>query len=376
MYKLKTDEKQLVQLDSSTFKSLGLKERFDLQEWIRNNPEVLGEPLLIIQKEFNGFKETKERLDLLAIDKNGNLVIIENKTDESGKDVVWQALKYAAYCHALQNDEIISIYNEYLIKHGLDERINASKSLINFLEIKDLSKLTLNRERTQRIILVSREFSHEVKATSFWLLNYSIDIKCIKVNIFKDSDNVYVSFDQFLPAKETENFITQLRNKSIVDKISMDNERNNLRLSFWSELLQSINSKIEIFKTISPLKENWLYKTTGINGIGYVFKITQTSATVRVDISGSGSTKEWCNKSYNEFLKRKKVIEEKFGGVLIWDNPDEIKGATISCPHIDFNLYDQDEWTKVIDFLSINMTKLYNSVKDYIPEIKGVLKNE
>jgi hypothetical protein len=43
--------------------------------------------MLIIQKEFCGFNDTNERLDLLALDKWGNLVIIENKLDDSGRDV-------------------------------------------------------------------------------------------------------------------------------------------------------------------------------------------------------------------------------------------------------------------------------------------------
>ncbi len=64
-------------------------------------PESLGEELLIIQKEFDGFDETRERLDLLALDKQGSLVVIENKLDDSGRDVVWQALKYASYCSSL-----------------------------------------------------------------------------------------------------------------------------------------------------------------------------------------------------------------------------------------------------------------------------------
>jgi hypothetical protein len=37
-----------------------------------------------------------ERLDLLALDKVGNLVIIKNKFDESVRDVVWQPLQHAA----------------------------------------------------------------------------------------------------------------------------------------------------------------------------------------------------------------------------------------------------------------------------------------
>jgi RecB family endonuclease NucS len=46
---------------------------------LAKTPEALGEELLIIQKEFDGFDNTCERLDLLAIDKDGNLVIIEKE---------------------------------------------------------------------------------------------------------------------------------------------------------------------------------------------------------------------------------------------------------------------------------------------------------
>ena len=36
----------------------------------------------MIQKEFIGFDDTKERLDLLTIDENDSLHIIENKLDD------------------------------------------------------------------------------------------------------------------------------------------------------------------------------------------------------------------------------------------------------------------------------------------------------
>src|SRR5690606_16335402 len=91
-------------LQKKSFYELGFKERAHLQEWIAGNPDALGEKLLIIQKEFNGFAETNERLDLLAIDKEGTLVIIENKLDDTGRDVTWQAIKYAAYCSTLDKE--------------------------------------------------------------------------------------------------------------------------------------------------------------------------------------------------------------------------------------------------------------------------------
>ena len=105
----------MTNIDKIQFSEVGFRERQDLQEWIVSNPECLGEPLLIIQKEFNGFDNTSERLDLLALDKSGNLVIIENKTDSSGKDVVWQSVKYASYCSRLTDEKIINIFAEIAI---------------------------------------------------------------------------------------------------------------------------------------------------------------------------------------------------------------------------------------------------------------------
>lgn len=50
MYILDPKTKRLIKAEKCTFKSLNLKERQDLQEWIADEPESLGEPLLIIQK--------------------------------------------------------------------------------------------------------------------------------------------------------------------------------------------------------------------------------------------------------------------------------------------------------------------------------------
>ena len=101
MYIINKESNRIEKIETATFKQLGFKEREHLQEWIANNPSCLNEDLLIIQKEFDGFNDTSERLDLLAIDKQGNLVIIENKLDDTGRDVTWQVLKYSSYCSTL-----------------------------------------------------------------------------------------------------------------------------------------------------------------------------------------------------------------------------------------------------------------------------------
>src|SRR3712207_6287417 len=114
MYLIDKTRNRIQKLEQKSFSALGFRERQHLQEWLAHNPEALGEELLIIQKEFNGFIDTYERLDLLALDKAGNIVVIENKLDDTGRDVTWQALKYASYCSTLTKDQIRAIYQQYL----------------------------------------------------------------------------------------------------------------------------------------------------------------------------------------------------------------------------------------------------------------------
>jgi RecB family endonuclease NucS len=68
VYIINKETKIATAIEKKSFSELGFTERYDLQEWIANQPSILGEDLLIIQKEFDGFSDTKERLDLLALD--------------------------------------------------------------------------------------------------------------------------------------------------------------------------------------------------------------------------------------------------------------------------------------------------------------------
>jgi len=97
LYTVDTANKKLKPLDITQLKQHNLTERYDLQEWLVSHPEALGEELLIIQKEFDGFDGTGERLDLLALDTKGQLVLIENKRDDSGRDAVYKLISPPKY---------------------------------------------------------------------------------------------------------------------------------------------------------------------------------------------------------------------------------------------------------------------------------------
>lgn len=172
MYLIDKKNNRISNIEQKTFSELGFTERKHLQEWIAHNPNCLGEELLIIQKKFDGFDDTRERLDLLALDKSGNLVIIENKLDDTGRDVTWQALKYASYCLSLTKNQIKEIYQDFLDKEGVDEK--AVDNLIEFFNNVDYEELEINAGQSQRIIMVAGNFRKKVTSTVLWLMNYKL----------------------------------------------------------------------------------------------------------------------------------------------------------------------------------------------------------
>jgi hypothetical protein len=71
MFTVDSQANRIRPVKNKTFSDLGFTERKHLQEWLAHHPSALGEELPIIQKEFDGFDDTKERLDLLALNITG-----------------------------------------------------------------------------------------------------------------------------------------------------------------------------------------------------------------------------------------------------------------------------------------------------------------
>ena len=168
-------------------------------------PDALGEDLLIVQKEFDGFADTRERLDLLALDKEGRLVVIENKLDDSGRDVVWQVLKYVAYCSGLTKAEIIEIYQKYLDRWF--EGANAVTNLCEFLDVEELDDMVLNAGNEQRLLLIAANFRKEVTATVLWLLGHGVRAQCFRVVPYSFGEEIFLNLQQIIPTPEAADYM-------------------------------------------------------------------------------------------------------------------------------------------------------------------------
>src|SRR5690625_957084 len=355
MYLIDRPNNRITRLEKRTFVELGLKERDHLQEWIANDPDCLGEELLIIQKEFDGFQDTRERLDLLAIDKQGNLVIIENKLDDSGRDVTWQVLKYASYCSSLSKDEIRSIFQEYLGK-----RESAEEILSEFLEKEDFTEVQLNQGTTQRIMMVAASFRKEVTSTVLWLMNYKIRIQCFKVTPYIFGDQLLLNFDQILPVKDAQEYSIKMASKAQEEITTQEslNHKNQLQLEFWQSFLDQSNEKNSLFSNISPSKGNWIGTGIGVGGLSINAVVSGSYA--RGEVYFTRSLKEE-NKNNFDFLYNKKAqIEQSFEDRLIWERMDDNKYSRIKFQLDGVSLYDKEDWPKMIEFMT-DITKRLRS---------------
>ena len=217
LYRVHPESKILQSVKEIDFSDFGFKERFDIQEWIESTPEVLGEELLIIAKEKSYFEGTRERPDLIALDKAGNVVIVELKRDDSGQNTEWQAIKYASYWSKFKVNDIIEIFAEYLKrgnKSGNEaDEDDASQRILEFINEDTLDNINIK----QRIFLISHRFAKEVTSAVNWLIDsYRMSIKCIQLIPYYDSDKeaYYLQSNEILPVTGVEDIIITASSRS------------------------------------------------------------------------------------------------------------------------------------------------------------------
>lgn len=192
-------------IEESRFSDLGIWERQHIEEWIAEHPEILGEELLTVTTEYDKFDKTNERLDLLAIDKNGKLVVIELKRDLADKFVDLQAIHYAAYCSTLNLEQVVEIMASY--KSRSKEKVETEiEEFLENIEFEDF-------DNQPRIMLVANDFREATLAAVLWLRNNGLDITCIKLQPYKVGGKIAVKPDIIIPLPEAKDYMVQKEEK-------------------------------------------------------------------------------------------------------------------------------------------------------------------
>lgn len=204
------DNNKLQKLSSTTFNSENLLERRDLQSALRQRIEAVAPNCLVISEEFAEWSDSRRRIDLLAIDKRANLVVIELKRSETGDHMELQALRYAAMVSTLTFSRAVEIYQRYLSSVGSDS--DAENSLLEFLGWEEPQED--NFALDVRIVLVSSDFSKELTTSVMWLNERNIDVRCVRFIPYRYQSQVLIDVQQIIPLPEAESYQIKIKQQS------------------------------------------------------------------------------------------------------------------------------------------------------------------
>ena len=185
---------------------VGLRERQHLQEWILANPEVLGPKTEVITSEYDRWQAAdgglvRDRLDILAIDGEGRLVVVELKRGTAPHAVHMQAINYAAMVSRLAPNDIAELY---AARHGGGEVLGADAALTKLTAER---LMTAESIRRPRIVLIASDFPPSVTSAVVWLNEQGVDIGLIRYRCYRlSNDQLVVSFSKLFPVPDVEEF--------------------------------------------------------------------------------------------------------------------------------------------------------------------------
>ncbi len=224
IFSVNQDSEELEHLPEQEFTELDILEREHLQEWAIEEPRILGEDLLVITSEYSKFADLRERLDIMAIDPAGKLVVAELKRDRADQTTDLQAIKYASYCATLTAEDIQKDYRDFWNDRQDDDLSpeDVGEEFVDFLNqtvIDDVPYMdegwgNFELDDTPRILLVAGSFGPEITSPVMWLIEeYDIDITCTRIEAYKHRDRVVLNSQQVIPIPEAEEYLTKRREK-------------------------------------------------------------------------------------------------------------------------------------------------------------------
>ena len=248
IYKMVGDKERLDPIATTSFGQEGVLERSDLQRILRDQPEILEDGLFIIAEEFGNWQDSSRRIDLLALDATGRLVVIELKRGDTGEHMDLQAIRYAAMVANMTLQQTIDSHQTYLNKLGIEA--NAEERIAQHLEnIQD----TRFASEKPRIILASEGFSSELTTCALWLNESDLDVTCVRMQPHRSGTELLVETSQIIPLPEAEDYLVRVKEREeevskqhpakisfeeSIDTAPAESQSDMRRLLKWAESLE------------------------------------------------------------------------------------------------------------------------------------------
>jgi hypothetical protein len=167
-----------------------------LENWLENNPDSIVEDgnLLIIGRQVT--TNLGSFIDLLAVDRQGDVAIIELKRDRTPRDTLAQAIEYASFAEQLDYEQLEDIFRTYTD----DQSMNLAQYHRDYFELAADEAAVFNKD--QRIVIMGQRISPEIRQTSLFLRQKGIRATCVEFTFFETDDKRRLLSSDIVVGKE------------------------------------------------------------------------------------------------------------------------------------------------------------------------------
>src|SRR5690606_6937962 len=205
------------------------------------------------------------RIDLLGVDREGNLVVIELKRTDDGGHMELQAIRYAAMVSKMKFEEAVRIFEVYLRRDNSAD--DAERKLLEHLGWSEPIEEQFAQQ--VKIILVSADFGKELTTAVMWLNERELDIKCIRLVPYSDNGRLLIDVQQIIPLPEAAEY--QIRIKEKEQSVRQERAGNPITRRFWETFLRNTEGRCRIKPRSSALSNPYITAATGVRGLTYAY---------------------------------------------------------------------------------------------------------
>ena len=229
------------------YQKKSVKKEVDIEEFLENHPSILDKEIFIIGRQVP--TESKGRIDLLGMDKNGHTVLIEIKKGASTRDAVSQILEYGVWAEKIQYEELNRIAKEKHLKNYPD--------LYKKFE-KEFKVVPEPFNSDQRLYIVAEEIDEKIENIARYLRLRGIDIKCVELNFYENDGQQLVNTN-FVVGDESDS-TQELGEKSTSEKI------------LWKDRLEIATpaNRASVIELISQIEQKFKVKGAPQNRFYYI----------------------------------------------------------------------------------------------------------
>jgi hypothetical protein len=304
-------------LEPVPLREVWAKEARDFTTWLSNNLDILSEYLglekltaLETEKSVGPFAA-----DILAEDRDGFHVVIENQIGKTDHDHLGKLITY-----------------------------------LSNLDAKTAIWITSDpRPEHVRAIEYLNEVSPE--DTKFYL---------VKIQAFKIGDSEPAPYFNIAagPSKE-------VKSRGEIKKEFA--EKDQRRMEFFRKLLELSNARTPLFKNVSPAGyQSWVNAGAGKAGLAWDYVVRRHDAKVDLFLWSDAETNL---KRFNILKARQEEIESAFGEPLEWDFKENRKQHYIRSWTKIGGIEDEDQWPAIQNDLVDRMIQLEKALRPYLASL-------